>query len=441
VPLRAGIVEEGSVTEERGPAAGGRAAVAAGERPVAGGPARGPAPVRLFRFLVYGLVLASSAAQFAVVPIVPAYAHQFGLSGLQQGMVLGATGLATLAVSVPAGVLSDRLGSRRLTLGAGALMAVAVLGQALAGSFPLLLASRLVFGVGYAVVWTAGLSWLAGAAPGGPGLGGTVASAGAGGVVGPALSGILVTYFGLASPFLVAAAGFAVLTGALSLLRVPAGQSPRPAPMGRSVRAAMSDRSVMVAAAAIVTAGGTTGVSALLVPRQLHAAGASAGQIGVVFAVAGILFVAGSTLTASAGSRLVRIPVALACMLALALAFSPAVLASAPFAIIAMLCATTTARSALWTVSYPLAALGAERSEAGLGVVMGMLNGVWAVTVLLGPVAAGLAADSLSAQTVFGLTAVVCVTIVAVTAVAVAGSRPARAERAGRPGTRRVRRR
>jgi MFS transporter, DHA1 family, multidrug resistance protein len=424
------IVEEGSVTEEQGPVTGGRGAAAAGERPVAGTVARRSGPVRLFRLLIYGLVLASSATQFAVVPIVPDYAHRFGLSGLQQGMVLGATGLATLAVAVPAGVLSDRLGSRRLTLGAGGLMAVAVLSQALAGSFPLLLASRLVFGVGYAVVWTAGLSWLARAAPGGPGLGGTVASAGAGGVAGPALSGILVTYFGLASPFLVAAACFAVLTGVLSLLKVPASSPPPTAPMSRSVRAAISDRGVIVAAAAIVTAGGTTGVSALLVPRQLHAAGSSAGQIGVVFAVAGVLFVAGSTLTASAGSRLIRIPVALAGMLALALAFSPAVLAPAPFAIIAMLCATTTARSVLWTVSYPLAALGAERTEAGLGIVMGMLNGVWAVTVLLGPVAAGLAADSLSAQAVFGLTAMACLAVLAVTALATLPLRARRRRRA-----------
>lgn len=415
--------ERGPVPKDRGPVTRGRTAGAAGGWPPARRPAGSPGPVRLFRFLIYGLVLASSAAQFAVVPIVPAYAHRFGLSGLQQGMVLGATGLATLAVSVPAGVLSDRLGARRLTLGAGGLMAAAVFTQALAGSFPLLLASRLLFGVGYAVVWTAGLSWLTEAAPGGTGIGGTVASAGAGGVIGPALSGVMVDYFGLASPFLVAAVCFAALTAGLTLVRVPAGQPSPPAPMGRSVRAAASDRRVITAAAAIVTAGGTTGVSALLVPRQLHDAGASAGQIGVVFAVAGMLFVAGSTLTASAGSRLIRIPVTLASMLALALAFSPAVLASAPFAIIAMLCATTTARSVLWTVSYPLAALGAERSKAGLGVVMGLLNGVWAATVLLGPLAAGLAADSFSAQAVFGLTAAACVAIVAITVLALAGSR------------------
>src|SRR3984885_1619601 len=143
---------------------------------------------RAFGLLMYGLILASAAAQFALVPVMPVYAHRFGLSGFQQGLVLGATGLATLAVSVPAGTLSDRFGARRITLAAGLLMAVATLGQAPAGSFPALLAARLAFGAGYGVVWTAGLCWLVEVA--GPStLGGSVARAGVGGVAGPAASG------------------------------------------------------------------------------------------------------------------------------------------------------------------------------------------------------------------------------------------------------------
>jgi len=120
-------------------------------------------------------------------------------------------------------------------------------------------------------------------------------------------------------------------------------------------------------------------------------------------------------------------PVVMAGMLALALGLSPAIATVAPFAIVAMQCTTTAARSVLWTVSYPLAATGSERSGAGLGVVMGLLNGVWAATVLLGPLAAGLAAGHLSAQAVVGLTAAACLAMLAITVVA-AGSfrRPAR---------------
>lgn len=377
--------------------------------------------LRLFRFALYGLVLVTSGTQFAVVPVLPDYARRFGLSGIQQGAVLGATGLAALAVSIPAGALSDRFGARRLTLGAGAAMTAGVFAQALATSFPVLLGSRLVFGTGYAVVWTAGLAWLADVAPGGPGLGGSVASAGAGGVAGPAFSGLMVQFFGLVTTFLDVAAILAAITGILVLLRMPSAAPAPPARMGRRLRAATSDRGTIGAAAAIVIAGGTTGVSALLVPARLHAAGLQPGRIGLVFAVAGVLFVLGSTLTAALGRRAVCLPVVMTAMLALALAFSPAVLSPASVAIIATLCGTTVVRSVLWTVSYPLAAAGAERSGAGVGVVMGLLNGVWAVTVLLGPVLAGLAAGLVSAQAVFALTAAACVMVLAATAVAVGG--------------------
>jgi MFS family permease len=70
--------------------------------------------------------------------------------------------------------------------------------QVVAGSFGALLAARLAFGVGYGLVWTAALCWLAVAANGPTALGGSVASAGVGGVAGPAASGVLTEQLGLA---------------------------------------------------------------------------------------------------------------------------------------------------------------------------------------------------------------------------------------------------
>jgi MFS family permease len=375
---------------------------------------------RAFRLLMYGLILASAAAQFALVPVMPVYARQFGLSGLQQGLLLGATGLATLAVSVPAGTLSDRFGARRITLAAGLLMAVATLGQALAGSFPALLAARLAFGAGYGVLWTAGLCWLAAAAGGPRALGGSVASAGVGGVAGPAVSGALAEHLGLAVPLLAEAAGFAVITAALAALRVPAYTAEsRPAALA-GLRAAGRDRGVIGAAAAVVTAGLSTGACALLVPAQLHLAGASSGQIGLVFAAAGILFAAGSALTTAAGRRAVTLPVICGGMLVLTAALSLGVLSTASLALIVMLCVATAARSVLWTVSYPLAATAAERRGIGLGAAVGLLNGIWAATAVLGPLVAGLAAQHLGGRAAFGLTEAACAAALAVT-VAAAG--------------------
>ncbi len=372
-----------------------------------------------FRLLMYGLILASAAAQFALVPVMPAYAHRLGLSGFQQGLVLGATGLASLAVSVPAGTLSDRFGARRITLAAGLLMAAATFGQALAGSFPALLAARLAFGAGYGVVWTAGLCWLAAGAAGPRALGGSVASAGVGGVAGPAFSGTLTQHLGLAVPLLATGAGFALITAGLAALRVPPGPAvPRGQARPVSLRAAVRDRTVIGAAAAVVTAGLSTGACALLVPARLHLAGASSGQIGLAFAAAGILFAVGSALTTAIGRRAVTLPVTCAGMLALTAALALGALSTAPVILIVMLCAGTAARSVLWTVSYPLAAEAAGRRGIGLGAAVGLLNGIWAATAVLGPLGAGLAAQHLGDRAAFGLTVAVCAAALAVTVVA-----------------------
>ncbi len=380
--------------------------------------ARTGAGTRLFRPLIYGLILASAAAQFAIIPVMPVYAHRLGLSGFQAGMVLGAPGLACLAVSVPAGAWSDRFGARRITLAASVLMAAATLAQAFAGSFGLLLAARLAFGVGYGVLWTAGLSWLAGAAGGPSALGGSVASAGVGGVAGPAASGALTQHLGLAVPLLAGAAGFALITAALAVLRTPLIPVAPRSSAGVGLRAAARDRDIISAAAAVIVAGLSTGVCALLIPVQLHAAGASPGKIGLDFAGAGILFAAGSALTAAAGRRAVNLRVICAGILAVTATLSLGALSTAPLAIVVMLCAATAARSALWTVSYPLAAAAAGRGGTGVGAAMGLLNVVWAATAVVGPLAAGLAAEHLGARAAFGLTEAACAVVLAVTVAA-----------------------
>ena len=176
----------------------------------------------------------------------------------------------------------------------------------------------------------------------------------------------------------------------------------------------------------MVTAGLSTGVCALLVPARLHAAGISPGQIGLAFAVAGILFAVGSALTAAAGRRAVNLPVTCAGMLVLAAALSLAVVGTTPLPLVAMLCVTTAARSVLWTVSYPLAA--SAGGGTGLGASVGLLNVIWAATAVLGPLGAGLAAGHLGTPAAFGLTQAVCAVALAVTAgLTWRGRRPAQA--------------
>jgi MFS family permease len=164
----------------------------------------------------------------------------------------------------------------------------------------------------------------------------------------------------------------------------------------------------------VVTAGLSTGVSALLVPAMLHAAGISPGQTGLAFAAAGIVFAVGSALTAAVGRRAINLPVTCVGMLVLAAALSLAVVGTTPLLLVAMLCVTTAARSVLWTVSYPLAA--GNGAGAGLGASVGLLNLIWAATAVFGPLGAGLAAEHFGAPAAFGLTQAACVAALAVTA-------------------------
>jgi MFS family permease len=387
------------------------------------------ASTRLFRMLICGLILASTAVQFALVPVLPAYTHKLGLSGFGQGAVLGAPGLAALAVCLPAGTLTDRFGARRMTLCAGALMAVGTLVQALAGDLPVLLVARLLFGAGYGIVWTAGLCWLA-AAGGAPTIGGSVTSGGIGGVLGPAVAGVLVQRLGLGTPWLIGAVGFGVLTVGLAVIRTPGAPVVSSASSPAGLRTVVRNRGLLWASAAVITAGLTNGVCSLLVPAELHAAGASTARIGLDFAVAGIVFAVGSALTAGAGRRALTAGVICVGILAEAAAFSLTAVSTATLVVVAMLYAVTAARSVLWTVSYPLAATSAERDGMGLGATVGLLNGIWAATAVAGPLAAGLAAEHIGARTAFGLTGFACVATLGLAALAVArtrtraGSRP-----------------
>jgi hypothetical protein len=109
------------------------------------------------------------------------------------------------------------------------------------------------------------------------------------------------------------------------------------------------------------------------------------------------------------------VPVLCGAMLAMAAAISLAVLSTSTLPVVAMLYLTTTARSVLWTICYPLAATAAEQDGIGVGTSVGMLNGVWAATTVAGPLAAAVIAGHLGPRGAFGLTELVTLALVTAT--------------------------
>ena len=83
-----------------------------------------------------------------VVPILPFYATRYGASALMVGLLVSVFSVAQLASSPTWGRMSDRYGRRPALLLGLAVSAVAYIIFALAQSWPLLLISRVVQGLG-----------------------------------------------------------------------------------------------------------------------------------------------------------------------------------------------------------------------------------------------------------------------------------------------------
>jgi MFS family permease len=167
---------------------------------------------------IYALFLVCGIAQAAIVPLLPRLSAAYGLRPSETGLLLALPGLATLAVSVPSGVLADRIGARRCTVIAGVVLTISCVAQAVP-SIAALLVGRALFGIAFGIVWTTGVAWLAeiDAEHGGSRIGPSVTCASVGMMLGPAAGGVLAGAGTTGLPFLLIAAISAVVMVPLTL--------------------------------------------------------------------------------------------------------------------------------------------------------------------------------------------------------------------------------
>jgi sugar porter (SP) family MFS transporter len=90
---------------------------------------------------------------------------QFGLSGFEQGLLVGVLPLGAMVGGILAGRVADRLGRRSTLLLAGALFAVGAVLATAAPSFPVLVIARAISGVGVGAVSSTGPLYLSEIAP------------------------------------------------------------------------------------------------------------------------------------------------------------------------------------------------------------------------------------------------------------------------------------
>ena len=161
-----------------------------------------------------------------IIPALPQYALAFGADPFLIGLLVGALPAARLFLNLPAGALGDRLGNVAMMRYGLALIAISSAIATVAFSYTVLLAVRVVEGIGSAFYVTSSLATLAKAAPPdrrGRYMGVYVNMLLVGQVVGPAIGGAVTVQWGLRAPFaaysIAAAGGLLVLILALDVVQ------------------------------------------------------------------------------------------------------------------------------------------------------------------------------------------------------------------------------
>lgn len=369
-----------------------------------------PRPSRRIAVGVYAALFLGAATQTEITPLLPRIAERFDASEAAIGLLVAAPAVMVLALCIPIGMLAERLGARRLTIAASALLCLAAFGQALP-TYEGVLVARLVFGVAFGTLLTAGVAWLSQAAGGGGArLGAAVTCTSVGTIVGPAAGGVLGQGIGLGAPFVAAgAAGVLVTLGLIACPREVRGRTrERAAASLRDLAAAARDPGVRAGAGALAISGAAGGATQLLVPLELHAAHLSAGRIGLAFSAAAVVYIVTSALVVAAGPHAISLRLNALGALAIALALVPCALSVGAAAVICTLLATALPRSAVGTISYPLATSGGARSGQGAAIAIGVVNATWAAGVVAAPLAAGALSPVLGVRGVYLALVAVC---------------------------------
>jgi predicted MFS family arabinose efflux permease len=353
---------------------------------------------------VYLLLFVCEVAWLSMIPLGPRFAEEFDLTKVQTGALLAAPGVAIVAVSLPVGVLTDRLGARRLTVASAVLLVLTCLAQALAPGYEALLASRVLFGVSMGAIWTAAVALLSTSSTGSArttALGGTMTTAAAASVTGPVVAGALADTFGLRLPFLLMAALALVPTCLLAAERGASTWVTHRRPLREALAVARRDATMLGAITLMLLVGVVNGSVNLLVPLELRGNGLSAGEIGLWFSISSVVFFLGTIAATRLGRNrdlLLLAGVAAAC-------YGAWLVVPLSTGATAALLVFLVARAPFWatcsTLAYPLGGVGASRTAVGHGAVMGLLNLSWGLANTIGPLLTGGVADVLGLRAAY----------------------------------------
>jgi MFS family permease len=359
--------------------------------------------LRRLLFLVGAIVLVDTMFYAAIVPLLPHYRDELGLSKTAAGLLAGAYPAGTFLGSLPAGWLAARWGVRPTVLLGLGLLSASSLAFGFADDVAVLDAARFLQGLGGAASWAGGLAWLVRGAPAarrGEMIGSAFGAAIGGALLGPALGAVAVSAGTEVTFAAVAAAGMG--------LAVWAAREPAPPPAERVVpagAATLRSRRIRAGAALVIFVGLYFGLAEVLVPLRLDDLGASGLLIGATFVATATVQALSSPWVGRVSDR--RGP-GTPIVVSLAAAVVLAILLPIPerAGVLVALCVVgVPIVASVWVPGMALLSEGAEAVGLDQAYAFAVVNLVWSVAQLTGSAGGGALADSVGDAPAYGVVA------------------------------------
>lgn len=357
---------------------------------------------------------------YPFVPIVSAYGRDLGASDTMIGLIGGAYGLTMMFLRFPTGLISDRLGKRRIFIIGGAVSAMLASAAVLIHPSPATLficrafcglhASAWVpFTVLYAASYSPSESSRAMAVLGAVYSGAQLASM--------LIGGIIADSFGYSAPFILAlAGGVAFLICSPMMHDTPKSEKPVPAtekPAEKSKGSFLTARLVILTLASVIfyyVKYATAYTFTPLIAKDLGASSAALGYLSSLYCACGII---GSAISYKLAKRLGagRVIVASLVILAVFSCFIVPHLTSLPILYI------TIGISGLFTFLLDALLAGIVIygvDESHRTTTMGFYQALYGMGILLGPVISGRIIDLTSMPVAYNITGVIALVCAAV---------------------------
>lgn len=229
-------------------------------------------------YFIYGLIVPLSSCSPAKVT-----------SESQLGLLYAAYACGVLFATPLFGHLGDKLGCRRPMIIGVLLSGFATSLFCFGAHFYLILLARLIQGAAAAATWTAGLALIAEnyAEKRVQMMGLTMVGSTAGSVIGPVAGGWLFDKGGYQLPFLITGA-MVLVDAILRITFLPPDKGT--ADKSPDLKGLLLDGSVLIAGLAVAVAAAGWGIIEPLLPVHLRHAGASPGQVGLLFTISTIAY-------------------------------------------------------------------------------------------------------------------------------------------------------